>query len=159
MTKPRRKAEIRADAHRKLAALRDDANARGAFLQPIARSWHDRFLRAIGAGLSIEKAATASGITRQGVYYARRHQPEFEGAFRKAYSAGRKLRRLNQLQSLDAAPPQRSSTTKGNRSAQKRANDSVTLGKSDFTLRVGVNGPTEGYPLRNQGAAGLVSVR
>ena len=159
MTKPRRKTEIRADALRKLATLREEADARAAFLQPQPRSWHESFLCAVRRGDSLEQAASASGITRQGVYHARRHQPRFNEAFQAAYVAGGKSRRKRQSCAYRARAAERSSTTKGNSWTQKGPDDSVTLGKSNFTLRVGRNGPAEGYPLRSQGDAGLVNAR
>jgi hypothetical protein len=156
MSKPRRKAEIRADAHRKLATLRDDANARAAFLQPESRSWHDRFLHAIRSGDSIEQASLVAGITRQGVFHARRHLPRFSEAFQAAYKAGGKARRQRQTRAYQHHASIRNSTMKGTISTQNQPDDSVTLGKSDFTLRVGPNGPAEGYPLRNEVSAARV---
>ena len=139
--------------------MREEADARAAFLQPQPRSWHESFLCAVRRGDSLEQAALASGITRQGVYHARRHQPRFNDAFQAAYKAGGKSRRQRQSRAYRERAAERNSTKKGNGSTIKRPDDSVTLGKSDFTLRVGKNGPTEGYPLRGQAAAELVNLR
>jgi hypothetical protein len=159
MTKTRRKADIRANAHQKIAALRKGAEARAAFLQPSPQTWHDTFLRAIRGGDSIEQAALTSGMTRQGVYYARQNQPDFNTAFRAAYKAGGKARRQSQSHAYQKLAATRIPTTKGIISTQKARDDSVILGKSDFTLRVGPNGPREGYPLRRAAPGGLRSAQ
>jgi hypothetical protein len=148
MAKPRRKDKIRAQALRIDAALQDEAKARAAVLLPAPRSWHEPFLRAIQTGASIERAACAAGITRQGVYYARLHQPSFAVAFRTAYKIALKARGIARWQAFDARDKLNRSTTEKTISTQNIPDDSVTLDKSNFTLRVGPNGPTQGYPLR-----------
>lgn len=93
MPKPRRKFEIRAAALREVAALRELAEARAAFLKPRPRSWHDLFLAALRDGQSVSAAARAAGVARSTVHNARLHEPGFDAAWRSAYAQGLALRR------------------------------------------------------------------
>jgi hypothetical protein len=77
MPKPRRKSDIRAAALAEVAALREAARLRAAFLQPRPVSWHDVFLQAVRDGQSVTAATRAAGITKSGVYFARANTPGF----------------------------------------------------------------------------------
>ena len=84
MAKPRRKSDIRATALAEVAALREAARVRAAFLQPQPVSWHDVFLQAVRGGQSVTAATRAAGITKSGVYFARAHTPGFAQCWQAA---------------------------------------------------------------------------
>lgn len=87
MPKPRRKSEIRAAALCEVAALRQAAEARAAFLKPRPRSWHDVFLAALKSGRPVSAAAEAAGVSRSGAYKARMTEPGFRAAWDAAIAA------------------------------------------------------------------------
>jgi hypothetical protein len=92
MTKPRRKSDIRAAALAEVAALRDAARVRAAFLQPKPVSWHDVFLQALRDGQSVTAATRTAGITKSGVYFARAHTPGFAKRWQEASAQARAAR-------------------------------------------------------------------
>jgi hypothetical protein len=92
MTKPRRKSDIRAAALAEVAALREAARMRAAFLQPGPVSWHDIFLQALRDGQGVTAAARAAGITKSGAYFARAHRPGFALRWQKAVAEAQAAR-------------------------------------------------------------------
>jgi hypothetical protein len=83
MTKPRRKAEIRLAAARRVGALSL------APMPALPRTWRDVFLEVLAGGGSTALAARAAGKARSSVYEARISSPRFAAAWDEALMDGR----------------------------------------------------------------------
>ncbi len=139
MTKPRRKSEIRKQAERTAHEIRASVAACQASAPAPRKQWRDVYLAALTAGATLERAASAAGVTRMAVHHARKKDAAFAQVHEVAYQAG-----LRQRCAILR------STTKQNRTTKKRADDTVHFVKSNFTLRAGPNAPAGGYPLNRK---------